>query len=477
MSIRRLSPAASLLRNSRLFALPQPISRPSTASERGTLEFDSETATTPHPTHAAIETSEKSLARGDWGLKRPLPLKSTTKTSTPAIRIDNVDSIDFITDFGSAAEHTRTLAKWQEMELPLATIDLERKSTHTELKAPKSVFEANVDSTAKHEDGEHTRWRFEGPWLAGLNHGEFQYFLRKKVGKRKLEFQKFLRQRLRQKRETDRRREQAEAGLDVANKGRSAQSSAEISDEEFAVFVKQLHANQDIMRRLVGEFLDLPREKGMQVSTIQRASYNERGPPNTHPSGGLSYLRTASHMFNHPLLGPQDDKTPVEARVLLPQMEYGLGSRKAVLGVAGVVTEDINQPFSRRSDEPQVERFDPDHPGGGKVWVEPTRANLDREGSIQLTIKRAEDAAIAVWKTDRGKYRATESPAEPARSGAPSQDRSARSMAGGGDAKGYGLEDFRLPRREQTQPFDARQTSAVSSLMNSALENGRPNKR
>src|SRR5947207_4919817 len=107
----RVSPAANLLRKSRLFALPPSLSppvQPPTSSQVS----ESDTATLPYPIRAAIETPRSSLARGDWGLKRPLPSKSTTtSSSSPVVRVNYLDTFEHITDFESAADHTVTLEK------------------------------------------------------------------------------------------------------------------------------------------------------------------------------------------------------------------------------------------------------------------------------------------------------------------------------------------------------------------------------
>lgn len=113
--------------------LPPPLPRPS-SELTATETRDSDTATLPYPTHASIQTTETSLGRGDWGLKRPLPLKSTTGSSTPIIRIDNIDSIDHITDFNSAADHVLTLRKWQELDMPISLVDKKKTASGNSLK-------------------------------------------------------------------------------------------------------------------------------------------------------------------------------------------------------------------------------------------------------------------------------------------------------------------------------------------------------
>src|SRR5690554_1357851 len=111
MSTRSVSPGGALLRASRMFSVPAPLQRP-VSELASTVTFNSDSATLPHPTQLSISTPPSSLSKGDWGFKRNLPLRSTTKTSTPVIRISAVDTYEHITEFGSAADHTLTLRKW-----------------------------------------------------------------------------------------------------------------------------------------------------------------------------------------------------------------------------------------------------------------------------------------------------------------------------------------------------------------------------
>ena len=466
MSVRRLSPTADLLRNSRLFALPHPLprtSRPSIAPALGggTSNFDSDTATLPYPTHAAIETTEESLARGDWGLKRSLPLRSTTRTSTPSIKIENIDSIDHITDFSSSADHVLTLQKWQEIDMPMSVMLRERRAS-TYQPPPKSVFESELDNTAIHADSVQERWKFKGPWLAGQNEFEFSDFLRRKVKKRKGAFREFLRQRLVRSQPATSRREMLEKGEQTEEALENVgQEPVTVTDKDLDYFVKRLRKDQDAMQRLLEEFLDLPREQSAQRAAMGRPTYNDKGPPTTHPSAGLSYLRTAAHTFNHPIHGPQENKTPYLARVLKPQGSLGPsgrsgGRKQAVVGVAGVAAEDSRKPFARGDDLPEVELLNPDMPGGGKVWVQPKRADIDVQGRIQLGTKRAEKNAVHVLMDDRGELKKEDLPAAAVDSATnrevpdlapPRQEPALGSI-------GYGLGDVAMPRSPRAKPFE-----------------------
>ena len=142
MTSARLSPAANLLRNSKLFALPATVPLPplKPTAEKG---HASDSATTPYPTRAAIYTTTASLAHGDWGLKRALPQKSFQKTTTPTIRINGgIDTQDHIADFESAADHVQTLEKWENIPVMFGNTAPANSLEHYQ-----SVFAPHLDNT------------------------------------------------------------------------------------------------------------------------------------------------------------------------------------------------------------------------------------------------------------------------------------------------------------------------------------------
>ncbi|KAL9136630.1 MAG: hypothetical protein Q9175_002162 [Cornicularia normoerica] len=382
MSMRRLSPTANLLRTSRLFSLPPPLPRPS-SDLTATVNFESDTATLPYPTHAAIATTEPSLGRGDWGLKRPLPLKSTTKTSTPTIRIDNIDSIDQITDFSSAADHVLTLRKWQDLGTPLSMAEVQpKKAPAQQERYSRSVFESKFDNTYQdHNDPSKQRWKYRGPWLAGKTEGEFRLYMEKDVKRRRLAFKRFLHQRLVEEKATARRREATENGKDL-----DGPHEVTVPEEDVEVYVRHLRNNERKLHKLVEEYLDLPRDRGSATT-----SYDKKGPPTTHPSAGLSYLRTASHTYNHPLLGPQEESAPVLARVIRPQTTVAqFKFDRALIGVGGIVAEDDRLSLTR--DSTGISGYNPDIPGGAKVYIRvPTKASVDSRGRIEVLTRRPRD--------------------------------------------------------------------------------------
>ena len=385
MSVRRFSPTANLLRTSRLFSLPPPLPRPS-SDLTASSSFESDTATLPRPIYAAIETTPSSLGRGDWGLKRPLPLKSTTTTSTPTINVEHVDSIDHITDFSSAGDHVLTLRKWQELGTALSMPEEKRtKASGLHEHHPSSVFESRHDNTFQDDsDPSKQRWKYKGPWLAGKTEGEFRRYMEKDVKMRRLEFKRFLRERLAEEKTIARRREVTESGEDP-----ELADSVSVSEEDIDVYARRLRADKPKLRKLVEEYLDLPRKQGSATS------YDNKGPPTTHPSAGLSYLRTGSYTYNHPFLGPQEEQAPVNARIIRPQVTTtAYRYDKALLGVGGIVAEDDRHSFSR--DGTGLTSYDPDIPGGAKIYIRaPTSASVDPRGRIELFTRRSGNTASA----------------------------------------------------------------------------------
>ncbi|KAH0544308.1 hypothetical protein FGG08_001571 [Glutinoglossum americanum] len=415
MSSKRFSPTANLLRTSRLFSLPPPLPRPLPELTSSTT-IHSNTATLPFPTQAAITTPQSSLCRGDWGLKRPLPLKSTTATSTPVIRIGAIDTWEHITDFDSASDHVLTLRKWQEMHIPISALET-RRPTASMISRPiygphRSVFEPEQDSTQPNP-GDPTvdarRWKFGGPWLAGRTEGEFNRYLSREIRRRRIEFRQYIRKHALAKKAAEKRRMDIEDGK-VSETGERSNASDEISEDELRSYIISLRNDKTTLNALIHSFLDLPAPPTLGLSASNhgfgtnskpaRSMYSETGPPKTHPSAGLSYLRTSSHIQNHPLLGPQASPSPVQARILIPRKSVLSNYNVAKLGLGGVVCRD-SVPASFREDRlpngtPGISKLDPSIPGGAKLWVHPSRASIDVEGRIKLETVRANPMAIAI---------------------------------------------------------------------------------
>jgi len=453
MTAARLSPAATLLRNSKLFALPPTLSLPPTEVSSDYVSV-SDTATTPYPIRAAIETPTTSLNRGDWGLKRPLPTKTTTKSGTPVIRIQGgIDTREHIADFESAADHVLTLRKWQELNLK---INMPGGSRSNRFEDTKGVFHSEVDHTTDSappadargkkvpETWPHVspvqreaqmpphlrqaleelrkarsaespsegsipqevpspatpsletqrRWRYAGPYLAGMNGMQFEAFL-KKVGRKEREaFRAKITTFMATEREERRRADALDAGEPVEERT----TVPEITDQEVMEYLRELRSNPGKFGPLITEFFDLadgPREMNgpdepwlYGRDTIAADSYKQTGPPRTHPSAGLSYIQSKRFSVNDVAIGPRDEQKPVPGRLL--KVQFSMNRAQPMYGMAGVVAAPppvIGTSVRSVTWEPVK--------NGPKAVLTPRRVSISHEGRIDLTASHA-----AEWHLD-----------------------------------------------------------------------------
>ncbi|RAH74400.1 mitochondrial 37S ribosomal protein bS1m [Aspergillus aculeatinus CBS 121060] len=398
----RLSPTANLLRNSRLFALPQALTPPQEQPTSRTVT-ESDSATLPHPIRAAIVTPASSLLKGDWGLKRPLPAKTTSaRSSRPVVRLNALDTFEHTTDFESAADHTVTLEKFQELHLPMS---LPEKISYSSSQPPRhsSPFETRLDNTetsAGLDDPAAKKFRHSGPYLASQTEAEFQAYL-KTVRRNKPKIMEKLREFFIAKRTTERRKQAQDSG-----NFEEIDTPFEFVEEEFQAYVKSLRTDPISLGAAIFQILDLPPPPAIpsdMISQMARQTYLHppapklssdeyvaSGPPKTHPSAGLSYTRSHALLYNHPRFGPQTYQRPVEARVLRPKGRFKNKGGKAVGGVAGIVVEDINaMAFNEHEGPAGIDQFDAAIPGGAKYWVNPVRASVNSHGRIDLASYRA----------------------------------------------------------------------------------------
>lgn len=471
MASRTVSPGAALLRTSRLFSLPAPLP-PAPSDMSDSSKRTSNTATTPFPTMQAITTPRAARKRGDWGVKRALPSKAANATSQPSVRIRELDSFENVTDYASATDHAVTLRKWQALGIPItAQTDAEQRQ-HL---AGRSVFEESADITAIDAASRHTakdkRWKFAGPWLAGLTEGAFQTYLSKQVRTRRSEFHEFLREQL----AVDRNAAAAAAAASATPEGAAESptsapdaaaagtiAAADIGEAELTDYLRILRHDRPLLFRLVGKFLDLapvePSERFFQnlarstlgggagsdflspltsgriassptslsaaaaaASSSSAATGNpwtQDGPPITHPSAGLSYLRSNAYLDNHPLYGPQKSHAPVDARVVMPRASVGSWSAK--LGVAGFVTENPygdtayantrqSTVFGQRGSaankahHPALNSIDPALHGGAKMPVRVAAAKINAQGRVVLSVAEADPEAVLVQRELEGR--------------------------------------------------------------------------
>jgi hypothetical protein len=141
-----------------------------------------------------------------------------------------------------------------------------------------------------------------------------------------------------------------------------------------------------------------------------QSPYGKAGPPLTHPSAGISYLRTPSIMDNHPVYGPQAKQTPVQARILYPRV----GSHSAKLGVGGFVSNsppgdnEFNSwksryKLSNKQMLTGIRFLDTTTPGGAKCYIEPRSATVDPSGRVVLKVFETTAEAQLIAKENQGK--------------------------------------------------------------------------
>jgi hypothetical protein len=349
------------------------------------------------------------------------------------IRVKKMDTFEHITEFASAADHTLSLQKWLEMGIPLTTPQLRQHSiTYTPGSSNRSVFEDAIDSTAASEATDSTendaRWKFSGPWLAGQTQGEFNVYVQKEVRRRKHDFLKFLRGACSVALSKEYRERRASA--DRMDELELPPQPEEVTDEQFGNYVKSLRQDWTELYKQIRIFLDIPPAskpvetaflttmstifsqfpQKQQDTTVSASPYRESGPPKTHPSAGLSYSRTTSALYNHPVFGPQHSKPPVEARIISPRGATG-GYMGPALGVGGFVTSTpqdesfslLNNRFGNRKNNtpltpivPGLLNVEPDKKGGSKVYVQPKFATVDPKGRVVLRVDAADPEAVDV---------------------------------------------------------------------------------
>jgi hypothetical protein len=352
-----------------------------------------------------------------------------------------------------------------------------RNMVSRELPSKRSVFDSRYDNTHVNEEdttGGPTkkRWKFKGPWLAGKTDGEFKIYVEKKVKRRKSDFRQYLRDHLTQTTAAARRREAVERGENVET---LSSEEVAVSEEEVGGYIRHLRNNEMDLHRLVENFLDLPREENQSLRGSS-SHYDEKGPPTTHPSAGLSYLRTNSHIYNHPLLGPQENSAPIQGRVIVPQKTGDKVNPEALIGLAGVVGKDTRKSFFKvKGDDggAGIGRFDPDILGGGKIWAHPQRASIDSRGRIDLAVDPSDRNALNVAL---GVH--SDEPEPPRAAVAAAQDRelpdlTQRQQRSSGQSSGYGLEGMTSGNRGgRVSPFLGPDDKMSSSTLQQLLKTG-----
>ena len=287
----------------------------------------------------------------------------------------------------------------------------------------RSVFDSELDSTSADQSSkEENRWKFKGPWLAGQTEGEFNTYVVTEVRNRKPEFQNFIRSSCAKALTQEAKRIATAAG--ESEEMPPTLEASDVTEEQLTEFVKTLRTERIALYKLIRSFLDLPPvphtelsvrvldwiNENLQPQTARgtdlvesQSPYAVAGPPKTHPSAGLAYIRTSQYIYNHPVFGPQKEKAPVKARVVMPK-GASTGSFAAAAGVGGFVTEIPNTGFKddfvmrkkRKAIIPGVQHIEPDKVGGSKFYVNPTHAKIDPKGRVLLNVQFADEDAVAV---------------------------------------------------------------------------------
>lgn len=405
---RTLSPGGALLRASRMFSLPSAIPPPPGEHQAASSSF-SNTATQTYPTLQTVTAPEQFRQRGDWGFKRNFPLRSTARTSTPYLRVKQVDSMEQVTDFESASGHALSLEKMQEMNIAISLPHATSGVNETIEPEPlQSVFEDEFDFTALDAEriaaAGQKRWKYKGPWLASLTHGEFQKFLKKQIRGRREEFRQVIREHLAKQQTTEAVRLAIEAGTSDQGQQPDVRPEA-VTDEQIAEFCRTARNQPGQLYQLISQFLDLAPidyegldhlealqpNQSKEVNSID--PYAKYGPPITHPSAGLSYLRTAAFLDNHPVYGPQRQQAPIQARVL--GITDHAGAKAAVGGFVANPNMNVGKAVG-------VEYLSP---GGTKWWAHVASAQVDSTGRIMLQLKAAQVKDTLVQQEMQGKKR------------------------------------------------------------------------
>lgn len=449
MAAARISPAANLLRNSRLFAIPAAVALPAVEPSSEPVSH-SDSATTPYPTRAALESPWSSLNQGDWGLKRALPIKTTTKSGTPLVRFQRgIDTPEHVVDFESAADHVLTLRKYQELNLRV-TLPAPR-TKRAALNGPQrtSAFDAQGDHTTEQPIAHHTtqswldespsqraermpqhlkesilrtqkernqddvqstqsqpqsqtlvrseeelrRWRYSGPYLAGLNGLEFDAFLKTITREKKAAFREMIKNDLVERQAAQQRMKALEEGQTDA----LLQEPFEPTEDDVTSHMRYLRSEPSKFGPLIAKFFDLadgPNPTQMKDPwhygrhTIAADLYKESGPPRTHPSAGLSYIKLDTSVRNDPATGPRANRAPVAARLLKSrQIEHN--RHIPTVGVAGFV---VGQPESIGFQD-QDQKWQPVE-NGPKLVVTPTATTISQAGKVEIQTTKMSQWAV-----------------------------------------------------------------------------------
>lgn len=237
------------------------------------------------------------------------------------------------------------------------------------------------------------RWRYSGPYLAGMNGMEFDAFLKNITRDKKAAFRDLVRNDLVKQRE----HEQSLQALEEGRVAASHDSPAEVTEEDVTEHLRYLRSEPGKFGPLIAEFFDLadgPRPSSETQDpwsygrdTIAADPYKESGPPRTHPSAGLSYLKFEKFSQNDIVVGPRATRPPVPAR-LLKSIQAAHNRHIPFVGVAGFI---VPQPTSASTSFSELNWKWAPTKDGPKMVVTPTTATVSQAGKVEIQTKLQTD--------------------------------------------------------------------------------------
>jgi len=296
----------------------------------------------PYPTLQAITTPRSSAFRGDWGLKRDLPLSTSAKTMY--MRYGKLDTIEHMTTFESAHDDVYTLRKWQELDValypPVSEHDYDMDFRSFD---PRNTVFDEVKPEAY-------KWRYKGPFVKGMAPKDLREYIKKEVVPRKDEFRDFV---VKRQRIDKVQRKYIMDGQMVSHAQVEEEAEALPTED---VDMMKIRSDHPYLERLVIDFLDIPINK----------------PPSTHPSAGLHYTRSNAYAHNDPELGPQQLRKEVPGRRL--GWHSITGQAAGIGGVVSTVQRNSTRTIPRNDDRFVIYKY------------RPVKAGIDSKGKIQLAV-------------------------------------------------------------------------------------------
>jgi len=222
------------------------------------------------------------------------------------VRYKDIDTIEHMTTFESAHDDVYTVKKWQEMDIPLikdsgfGEYDLEPRSY---FQYKSTVFDDEVNT-------ESYKWRFKGPYVAGMVDKDLREYIKKSILPRRQEFHDYV---VKRQNIDQLRRKYAETGDTISQEELETQA---VELEEKKVDIMALRADPSYLEKLVIDFLDIPVQKSHR----------------THTSAGLHYIRSNAFAYNDPEAGPQQQKKEVPGRIMNHH-----GASGSLVGVGGII--------------------------------------------------------------------------------------------------------------------------------------------